>query len=295
MKIKGKEWSIEEIKFLHEHCSEKQEFCKKLGYSDGKHYSRIIQRIGLNSADFGKESDNYYGKPVKINDVFGKLVVKEVNVEQTKHGDWKSLCLCECGEECIIRNVDLKNGNTKSCGCLSGHNAGNQIKNGDIFGALQVIDANCEYSKNTTRSWLMSKCKCECGNLISVRNCTLRNRKYLSCGCKKSRGEEKISKILNENNIQFKTQYSFSDLKGEKALLRFDFAIFENDNLKCLIEYQGEQHYYPSFGYEKFEIGQKYDKLKREYCKNHNLCLIEIPYTDFQKLDKNYLKQLNIF
>lgn len=30
--------------------------------------------------------------------------------------------------------------------------------------------------------------------------------------------------------------------------------------------------------------------MKRDYCKKHNIPLIEIPYTDFDILDDNYLK-----
>jgi hypothetical protein len=60
-----------------------------------------------------------------------------------------------------------------------------------------------------------------------------------------SYGEYVIQKLLEENNICFKREYSFNDLlspKGKK--LRFDFAIFENDELQLLIEFDGRQHFY---------------------------------------------------
>lgn len=82
---------------------------------------------------------------------------------------------------------------------------------------------------------------------------------------------------------------------GEKDYLKFDFAIFELDNLICLIECQGEQHYNPvdHFGGEKqFLRQQSYDNKKREYCKQHNLRLIEIPYWDFDKINSEYLLNL---
>ena len=42
-----------------------------------------------------------------------------------------------------------------------------------------------------------------------------------------SKGEEKIIKILNQNNIQFKKEVSFKDLNGSKNTpLRFDFAVY---------------------------------------------------------------------
>ena len=45
-----------------------------------------------------------------------------------------------------------------------------------------------------------------------------------------SRGEIKIEEILKQYNIPFKEEYSFEDLKAENGkLLRFDFAIFDDD------------------------------------------------------------------
>ena len=58
-----------------------------------------------------------------------------------------------------------------------------------------------------------------------------------SCGCLKSQYELKILNILKDNNINFKYQYSFPDLKGDKKRLFFDFAIFNKNELKYLIEY----------------------------------------------------------
>ena len=36
---------------------------------------------------------------------------------------------------------------------------------------------------------------------------------------------------------------------------------------------------------------QEHDKRKKEYCKNNNLKLIEIPYKDFQNINANYILQ----
>lgn len=50
-----------------------------------------------------------------------------------------------------------------------------------------------------------------------------------------------INNLLIENNINYKKEYSFIDLKGIKGgPLRFDFAIFDdNNNLIELIEFDG--------------------------------------------------------
>ena len=59
------------------------------------------------------------------------------------------------------------------------------------------------------------------------------------------------------------------------------------------IEYQGKQHFMPLdfFGGEKgFKKCQERDIKKNKYCKNNNIQLIRIPYTDFQKINPEYLQ-----
>jgi len=100
-----------------------------------------------------------------------------------------------------------------------------------------------------------------------------------------SRGEITIEEILKENEMNFKEEYSFEDLKAPNGtLLRFDFAVFDDDwNLDFLIEYQGKQHYEASkkFGGAKGLYRQQYnDNLKVRYCGLHNIKLVVIPYTE---------------
>ena len=95
-----------------------------------------------------------------------------------------------------------------------------------------------------------------------------------------------VTKLLIENQIQYRVEYSFPDLLGcyGKNQLRFDFAIFNKDGtLKCLIECQGEQHYQPvdEFGGKtKHDIQVENDELKRQYVESHKIPLIEISYKD---------------
>lgn len=48
---------------------------------------------------------------------FGRLVVVK-RVENSKDNSAHWLCKCECGNETIVRSYLLRNGHTKSCGCL---------------------------------------------------------------------------------------------------------------------------------------------------------------------------------
>ena len=69
--------------------------------------------------------------------------------------------------------------------------------------------------------------------------------------------------------------------------MRFDFAILDDENnVICLLEYQGEQHFLDGeFGKQQREIT---DPMKRKYCKEHNIKLFEITYLDNidEKLDE---------
>lgn len=106
-------------------------------------------------------------------------------------------------------------------------------------------------------------------------------------GCRKcsiSRGELKITKILDSYNIKYKSQYSFDDLKYINNLF-FDFAIFdESDNIKYLLEFNGEQHYkfnkLMHTDESGFEIHKKRDELKLNYCFNNNITLHTIRYDE---------------
>lgn len=111
------------------------------------------------------------------------------------------------------------------------------------------------------------------------------------CDCPKcnkiSKGEETILNFLEQNNIPYEYQFEIEDCKNKRAL-PFDFAIFNNDNtLRLLIEYDGEQHFKPIErfgGVEKFNKNKINDKIKDDYCKNNNINLIRIPYTKLNNL-----------
>ena len=103
-----------------------------------------------------------------------------------------------------------------------------------------------------------------------------------------SKGEMKIELLLIENNIKYKHQFIFSECKYKKEL-PFDYAIFNgNNSVKCLIEYDGEQHFKYIPYWHKTEQGFKQqqlrDSIKTNFCKINNIPLIRIPYTHLQDL-----------
>jgi hypothetical protein len=109
-----------------------------------------------------------------------------------------------------------------------------------------------------------------------------------------SRGEIRIHRILEANEVNFVEEYEFPDLVSTNLKpLRFDFAIFDDDGrIDFLIEYQGKQHYQAvsKFGGTKGLYQQKYnDEKKRLYCAEHNIKLIEIPYWEEERVNYDYI------
>ncbi len=109
-----------------------------------------------------------------------------------------------------------------------------------------------------------------------------------------SRGEIKIEEILEKAELNFQEEYSFPDLVSNYGRpLRFDFCVFDDDgDVDFLIEYQGVQHYEARSkfgGFSGLRQQQFHDMQKREYCKEHKIPLVIIPYWDENKVDYDYI------
>lgn len=125
-----------------------------------------------------------------------------------------------------------------------------------------------------------------CGKTSSVRiDLILYN--YHGCSyCNLSSGEQFISKWLDERNIVYKQQVSFEKCKNINVLY-FDFQIFLEDGSFVLIEYDGVQHFKPSFSdIEAFNRTKQRDAIKDNFCKTNKIDLLRISYKDIQNIDK---------
>lgn len=218
---------------------------------------------------------------------YGRLTaVRYVGSNKGNGAIWE--CLCDCGAITNVQRASLVSGATKSCGCLNWEQLNSPKKDltGLQFGFLKVLNYAGYSSGNNGSVWT---CKCEnCGVDIDVSQHSLAEGQ-ISCGCIKSKSEVVITQFLTDNHINFRKQYQFDDLKSTKGYpLRFDFAIMDgNDALKMLIEYQGQQHFEatPYWGGEEgYERRKEYDELKRRYCKEKGLNLVEI--TCFDNLEQ---------
>jgi hypothetical protein len=133
---------------------------------------------------------------------------------------------------------------------------------------------------------LLHRCK-KCGNEWDAKPChTMRGH---GCSvCNESHGEKGISQWLDNNSVEYISQYRFDDCR-DKYPLPFDFYLPQHN---ICIEYNGKQHYeaIDFFGGEDaFKIRQQHDGIKKNYCQSNNINLLYISYK------QNIEEELNKF
>ena len=210
-------------------------------------------------------------------DVTGQKFGKLTAIEWLRGGRWR--CICDCGNETIIDTRKLLSGHTTSCGC-------NRYESKNVVDMIGYEDENIKVLERAnnigkTAAW---KCLCKhCGNTFITSGSNIRFGFTQSCRCIHSNNEKIITKLLLENNIDFETQYTFPDLNGVGGRpLKFDFAIFNNGELKRLVEFNGIQHYERPKGSwaDGYETLLEHDRRKIEYCNKNNIELKIISYKD---------------
>lgn len=234
---------------------------------------------------------------------FGRLTVLELTDKQNNDNRWLWKCQCSCKKHSIVYTSmhKLKSGNTKSCGCLQREWAVKKNKMGIIdltgqrYGMLTVIrDLG---TINKTHYW---ECQCDCGNITKVSVNDLRRDLYgdktrhgtYSCGClSKSVGEKKVKTQLELLQIKFEREKTFEACKNLETDRRLRYDFYLPDYNTC-IEYDGFTHFIANGGWNTEEnlAGIQYrDNIKNKFCKDNNIRLVRIPYTDFNKIDINYI------
>lgn len=219
---------------------------------------------------------------------YGDLTVIKRAGSKSGKAAWE--CKCSCGKIVICTGDDLRRGNRVSCGCkakermkkIGKQNAINIA--GQRFGKLIALE-RIENYKNGKSYW---KCICDCGNIHYADYSNLIRGNVKSCGCLVSYGEFLIQQFLTKKGISFKTQFTPDGWKLKSSYQPFfDFAVFDNeDNLKFLLEFNGEQHrkFYSNRNTwnnkENFLKVQERDKQKQQLCKENNIPLYIIWYNE---------------
>jgi hypothetical protein len=117
---------------------------------------------------------------------FGRLtVIKRSMPNNKKRGTYWS-CLCECGNTKVVVGSNLKNGTTKSCGCIHREQLIERCFidiTGKRYGRLTAIERveNAVSANGSRRTrW---KCRCDCGNEVIVNYVDIVIGRTQSCKC----------------------------------------------------------------------------------------------------------------
>lgn len=128
--------------------------------------------------------------------VYGKLTVVAFSHTVKSNNYWS--CLCSCGHTKIIREYNLLNGSSKSCGCNRGKHKLIDLT-GQRFGKLTVV-SNHKYGRRVY--W---DCVCDCGNTRSVVGYELTTKAAVSCGCNNEYSGKKLR--LKDDYTPFRVLY----------------------------------------------------------------------------------------
>ena len=102
--------------------------------------------------------------------------------------------------------------------------------------------------------------------------------------CMESKGERKISKFLDQKNIEYVRQKKFDDCIGFRYKLPFDFYL---PKYRVAIEFDGKQHFEPIEhfgGLESYNRLKTNDKIKNDYCEDNFIELIRIRYDQIDRI-----------
>lgn len=133
---------------------------------------------------------------------FGNLTaVEETDKREEHYTVWK--CLCDCGNYIYASTKQLKQGTVSSCGCKgSDRRRGGEDISGQRFGKLVAVSKAERAADDRTR-WL---CRCDCGNMKTVRASALKRGKVKSCGCYRPfRGKDLSNRRFSRLLVLYRT------------------------------------------------------------------------------------------
>ena len=112
---------------------------------------------------------------------FAHLTIKEVCSERNANGRLMGVCLCDCGNECVVDLSGVVNGLVKHCkGCplMRLENPRTKDLTGQTFGELTVLERS-ENNIGTRAAWI---CRCSCGRIKIALGHDLLQDHVKSCG-----------------------------------------------------------------------------------------------------------------
>ncbi len=255
----------------------KQRNCKKCRYiksskSQRKSFSEVKTNIEITGCDLLSTENDY--KNIK-----SKLHVK-----------------CKDCDNTFLRTYE-KVVNQKQFFCSECTNFSRSKKHTRFFQSVKdEIDAtgcvllSTEYISNNDP--LHIKCK-ECNSTFYRTLSVFQMHEAYYCDvCSKHQSKDvrKVEEYLKFQKFNYEKEFRFSDCRGKKYPLPFDFAIFKEDgSINFLIEHMGEQHFTPKEcfgGEEAFKKTLINDDTKVRYCEENEIDL----YYTYPNIDPDNIR-----
>ena len=156
----------------------------------------------------------------KVKDLTGRRFGRLVVLNEEGRNSWGEAmwhCHCDCGNEIITAGRYLRNGDTRSCGCLKAERE--ILKPEDLSGQRfgRLIAVSYESGK-----WL---CVCDCGNTCRVAPDKLKSGHTQSCGCfqREQASKAEVRERWNGTNIALlrsKKAHSNTGVKGVSRIAK---------------------------------------------------------------------------
>lgn len=162
------------------------------------------------------------GKHKNLNELKNEYIGKQFNwltiidvIKDNKYTWFK--CRCICGNVKLINKYEVLRNKTISCGCNHKSEARIQQLYNNIeklkeaylnktFGYLTIIDIYRD-----SKSAIIFKCQCTCGNIVDYNKFYIINNKIISCGCYKHSNSYKVK--LSNNVSVTHTRLDIDQLK----------------------------------------------------------------------------------
>ena len=188
---------------------------------------------------------------------FGRLLVLQF-IDKNKWRDSFWLCKCDCGKEKIILGKSLKNGDTKSCGCLNiekltkhGHNKNG--KSSEIYTIWQSMIQRCT-NPNHKAYYNYG------GRGIKVCKKWLEFKNFLTDMDEHPGKGYSIDRIDNDDNY-CKSNCRWVTRKEQMRNTRRNRLITHKKKTQCLIEWAEETKIpYPTLWQRIFKLGWSIEK-----------------------------------
>lgn len=241
-----------------------------------------VNHIRLTKDEFVERAKKVHGNKYDYSNTVYNHSMEKVAIICREHGTFYQ-----------TPNVHLSGGGCPICGLKS-----TKFKKKFVENAQKVHGNKYDYSKVVVKSSL-EKVTITCpihGDFQQQAFSHLNGCGCPECSTTLSKGENKISYFLSNYKIDYLSQFK---IKNENIFCNRKTIIvdFYLKSKNIIIEYNGQQHYkkVEYFGGENIFYQQRErDMALRQYCKEHKIKLIEIPYWDFDNIETILKKELEI-